>query len=136
MKRTIVLVLTLMLAGRSMTLAFIGSAGSTTPGAPPAAWLMPLIGDAVIGVSALIIAFLFARRSGIWVWTAIITWNVVGIWDALSAFVIHTTVPWPEFFMTQIFGSSMFFIASAMHVLIIILVNQTEVRQALLGITR
>ena len=132
MQRILVLIFTLILAGRAMTLAFISSAGSGLPGAPPAPWLMPLIGDAVIGITALLVAYLFWKKSGLWVWTAIIVWNSIGIWDAMSAFIIHHTAPWPEFFMTQIFGSSMFFIASAMHVAIIYLVNQPEIKKQLL----
>ena len=63
---------------------------------------MPLIGDAVIGLSALVVAYLIWKKRGLWVWTSVIVWNVVAIWDALSAFVIQTTNPWPEFFMLQL----------------------------------
>ncbi|MFK7848026.1 MAG: hypothetical protein AB8G77_22250 [Rhodothermales bacterium] len=122
-----------MLAGRSMTLAFISRAGGTMAGDPPAAWLMPLIGDAIIGIGALFVAFLFMKKKGLWVWTTLMIWNVVGIWDALSAFLIHLTVPWPAFFMTQIFGSSMFFMASVMHLIIIILLSQPKMKSAILG---
>ena len=126
--RIIMVVLTLMLAGRAMTLAFIGEAGSAVQGAAPSAWLMPLIGDAVIGVSALWIAYLIMRKTGLWVWTTIIVWNALAIWDALSAFIIHTTNPWPEFFMIQTFGISMFFMASAMHLIILILAWQPKMK--------
>ena len=123
-----ILLLTLMLSGRAMTLAFIGQAGGAHVGAPPATWLMPLIGDAIIGISALFIFYLVWRQSGLWVWTAVIVWNVVAIWDALSAYLIHLTDPWPDFFMIQLFGSSMFFAASAVHLLIIILATLPEFR--------
>lgn len=132
MYQRIILVLTLMLFGRSMTLIFLDRAGGTMPGDPPSAWLMPLIGDAVIGISALWIAYLILRKSGLWVWTAIIVWNSLAIWDALSAYIIHTTNPWPEFFMIELVGSSMFFVASAMHLMIIILACRPEVRAELL----
>ncbi len=127
------LVLTLLLAGRAMTLAFISSAGSGLPGDPPAAWLMPLLGDAIIGLTGLIVAYLLLRKRGLWVWGIVVTWNVVGVWDAVSAFVIHTTNPWPEFFMLKAVGPSMFFAASAMHVAIIVLACQPKMRVALLG---
>jgi len=116
------LTLTLMLSGRAMTLAFLGEVGAATPGAPPLAWLMPLVGDAFIGVAALPVAFLLWRGRGLAAWTAIVVWNVLGIWDALSAFLVHLTTPWPEFFMVQIFGASMFFAASAMHAVLVFLV--------------
>jgi hypothetical protein len=129
MKQKIILFLTLVLSGRAMTLAFISNAGGTNPGDPPAAWLMPLVGDAVIGISGLIVAYLLLKKTGLWVWTTIVVWNCVAIWDALSAFVIHTTNPWPEFFMIQWFGPSMFFAAAGMHLAIIILATHSEVKE-------
>lgn len=128
MTKKIMLFLTLMLCGRAMTLAFIARAGGSGLGDPPAAWLMPLIGDAVIGVSGLWIAYLIINKTGLWVWATILVWNAVAIWDALSAYIVHKTSPWPDFFMTEIFGSSMFFVAALMHFAIIVLLNQREIR--------
>ena len=128
MKNKLLLFLTLMLCGRAMTLAFITRAGGADPGDPPAAWLMPLIGDAVIGVTGLSIAYLILNKTGLWVWTSILIWNALAIWDALSAFIVHKTTPWPGFFMTETFGSSMFFAASLLHLAIIALLNQQEVK--------
>ena len=132
-QRTILLPITLLLSGRAMTLAFIGDAGSGAAGDPPAAWLMPLVGDAVIGISALAIAYLVVRGRGLGAWTAIVVWNIIGIWDALSAFLVHESVPWPDFFMIETVGSSMFFAASAMHLTIIVLACQPDIRRTLVN---
>jgi len=126
-RRTLVAI-TLLLSGRAMTLAFIADAGDGAPGSPPAAWTMPLLGDAIIGMAALAIAFLIVRRTGLWVWAAIVVWNSLGIWDALAAFLVHRSVPWPDFFMIEAFGSSMFFAAAAMHLVAIWLVSHPEQR--------
>ena len=115
MHRTLLLIMTLMLSGRAMTLAFIHRAGGMAPGDPPAAWLMPLIGDAVIGLSGLAMVVVILRGRGLWAWTTLVVWNFLAIWDAFSAYAIHLTNPWPDFFMIKIFGASMFFAASAMH---------------------
>lgn len=133
MQQKIMLILTLMLSGRAMTLAFIHRAGAGGPGDPPAAWLMPLVGDAVIGLSGLLIAYLIVRKTGLWVWAAIVVWNSLAIWDALSAYAISTTNPWPEFFMLQLVGVSMFFAASAMHLAILVLACRSEQRERLIG---
>lgn len=133
LQQKIMLVLTVMLSGRAMTLAFLHRVGGTMPGDPPPAWLMPLVGDAIIGLSALLVAFWIAKKVGLWVWAAIIVWNAVAIWDAFSAFAVHLTNPWPEFFMIQIFGPLMFFAAAAMHVAIIVLACPPEMRKQLVG---
>ena len=126
--RNVMGVLTLMMAGRMMTLAFLHRAGRGLEGDPPAAWLMPLIGDAVIGATALVVAWLIWTKRGLWVWATIIAWNVAGLWDALSAYIVSATVPWPEFFMLQTFGASMFFVASGMHVAILWMAWRPEIR--------
>ena len=51
MRQKIILVLTLMLSGRAMTLAFLHRAGGEAPGDPPIAWFMPLLGDAIVGLT-------------------------------------------------------------------------------------
>jgi hypothetical protein len=53
--------------------------------------------------------------------------------DALFAFVVHQSVPWPEFFMIETFGSAMFFAANAMHFLNIWIVTRDGVRDHFLG---
>jgi len=128
MHRKITLILTLMLAGRAMTLAFLYRVGGDSPGDPPIAWLMPLLGDAIVGLFGFAVAYLIWRCRGLFAWTTIVVWNTVAIWDALSAYIIHLTVPWPEFFMIQLFGASMFFAASAMHAIILVLVCREPLR--------
>ena len=126
--RFVLLVMTLTLSGRAMTLAFIGAAGDGGLGDPPSAWLMPLVGDAIVGITALAVAYLVVRGRGLAAWTTIVVWNVVGIWDALSAFLVQQSEPWPEFFMIKTFGSSMFIAASAMHLINLWLVSRDDVR--------
>ena len=127
-QRTVLLTITLLLAGRAMTLAFIADAGSGAIGDPPAVWLMPLVGDAIIGLSAFLIAYLIARGHGLGAWTLIVVWNSIGIWDALAAFLVHRSVPWPEFFMIELFGPSMFLAATAMHIANLYLITRVPLR--------
>lgn len=134
MQKTIILVLTLLLTGRAMTLAFIHRAGGGGVGDPPIAWLMPLIGDSVVSLSGLVIAYLIWTRRGLITWTLVVVWNAIAIWDAMSAYIVHLTVPWPEFFMVQLFGSSMFFMASAMHLVILNMAVRDPLRSELIGV--
>ncbi len=128
MKRKIVLVLTVMAAGRAMTLAFIARAGDGGAGDPPEAWLMPLVGDAAIGLAAIAIAFGLWKLRSLGIWLAAVVWSSIGAFDALAAYVVEIQTPWPEFFMLEIFGRSMFFAATALHLVIIGLLLSPEVR--------
>ena len=128
MKKTIIVVLTLMASGRAMTLAYIARAGDGGAGDPPKAWLMPLIGDAAVGLAALAVAWLIWKRPTPSTWLGAVVWSAIAIFDALAAFVVETSAPWPEFFMLEIFGRSMFFLATAMHVVILYLLLQPDVR--------
>ncbi len=128
MKFKIALTLTALAAGRAMTLAFIARAGDGGAGDPPEAWLMPLIGDAFVGITAIAIALAMWRKPTPAVWVAAMMWNAVAAFDALAAYVVEITTPWPEFFMLELLGRSMFFAAAAMHVVITYLLTSVEVR--------
>jgi hypothetical protein len=58
----------------------------------------------------------------------------LAIWDALSAFIIHKTAPWPSFFMIQTIGSGMFFAAALMHAVCLYLVCRLGTRRSFLGL--
>lgn len=123
-------VITLILAGRAMTIAFLWRVGGTGQGDPPDAWLMPLLGDAVVGVSALAVAFLIWSRPGPWAWTTVIVWNAIGAWDAVSAYLVNVAEPWPEFFMLELLGESMFFAAALMHIALIVFTSRPPIRES------
>ena len=131
MKFRVLMVLVLMASGRAMTLAFIGRAGDGGAGDPPEAWLMPLIGDAFIGVAALAVAWLLWKSPSRTTWLIAIVWSALGAFDALAAFIVETSAPWPEFFMLELVGRPMFFAAAAMHALIIYLLVSPEVEERL-----
>ncbi len=89
---------------------------------------MPLIGDALVGVTALLVAWLLWKRPGLAFWVFAIAWSSVAAFDALAAFVVDTTDPWPEFFMLELFGRSMFFAAVLLLIAIIWLLSSDEIR--------
>ena len=127
MKLKLVLALTVMAAGRAMSLAFIGRAGDGGPGDPPDAWLMPLVGDAVVGLAAVVVAAMIWKRPTPATWVIAVVWSAIGAFDALAAYVVEVSTPWPEFFMLEIFGRTMFFAAAAMNVAIIFLLTRADV---------
>ena len=125
----VALALIVMAAGRAMTIAFIGRAGAGGPGDPPAAWLMPLVGDAIVGVGALVVAILVWRFRNPTSWLISVVWSAIGAFDALAAYLVEISAPWPDFFMLEIFGRSMFIAAIAMQLLIIALLTRVEITE-------
>ena len=120
--------LTLISSGRAMTLAFIARAGDGGPGDPPEAWLMPLIGDAAVGLTAPLVAWLLWQRPSPTTWIVAISWSTVAAFDAVAAFIVDVSTPWPEFFMLEVFGRAMFFAAAGLHIVIIVLLMRPATR--------
>lgn len=124
--RKIALVLIVMATGRAMTIPFIHRAGDGGVGDPPDAWLMPLIGDAAIGLAAIAVAMLVLRSPSPSTWVFAISWSAIGAFDAVAAFLIEATTPWPEFFMLELVGRPMFVGAVVLHVAIIALLMRPD----------
>ena len=123
-----VAILTLMASGRAMTLAFVSRAGDGGAGDPPAAWLMPLLGDAIVGLGAVLVGFLLWRRPSPATWLIAVVWDSVAIFDAGAAYLIDLAEPWPAFFMLELFGRSMFLGAILLHLTIFALLMGDTVR--------
>ena len=131
MRLKALIALTALAIGRAMTLPFIGRAGDGGVGDPPEAWLMPLVGDAAIGIAAIGVTVLLLVRRSVATWAIAIGFHTVAAFDAVAALLIELSTPWPEFFMIQIFGRSMFLAATAMHVAALALLASTDVRSQL-----
>jgi hypothetical protein len=92
---------------------------------------MPLLGDAFVGLAAVLVVVLLLKRPFPAAWLIAVVWSALAILDALAAFVVETTAPWPEFFMIEVFGRSMFFAAIAMHIVILVLLLRPDHRSQL-----
>ncbi len=125
---SIVLGLTVMSAGRAMTIGWLHRVGGGQAGDPPAAWLMPLVGDALVGLTALVVAYLLWRRPTPASWMIAMIWTAIAAFDALAALLVEIAVPWPDFVMLELFGRSMFVAAALIHVVIFVLLSRPEVR--------
>lgn len=128
MKRHVVIALTLLAGGRAMTLGYVTRAGDGAAGDPPREWLMPLIGDAAIGLTAFVVAYMIWRRPTSVTWLLAVVWSALAIFDAAAAYIVETTAPWPEFFMIELFGRSMFLAAIVMHLVILALLVERHTR--------
>lgn len=125
--------LTLLMAMRMMTVAHVAAAGSGLPGAPPAPWLLPLLGDAVIGLTAIPVALLAWKGRGLLAWTAVVVWNALAAWDSISAFLVNHASPWNDFDLLRAFGPSMFFVSAAVNLVMLAGVAAPRLRAEFLG---
>ena len=57
-----------------------------------------------------------------------VVWSAIAAFDALAAYVVDVATPWPEFFMLEIFGRSMFVLAIALHLVVAALLVDRETR--------
>lgn len=111
-----------------MTLAFLHRVGDGGPGDPPDAWLMPLVGDAIVGISAVAVAALLWWRPSPTSWLVAVVWTALAAFDAFAAWLVEISTPWPDFFMLELAGRAMFPAAMALHVVILVLLLHPEVR--------
>lgn len=123
----LLIAVTLMATGRAMTIAFLARVGDGGPGDPPAAWLMPLLGDATIGLTAPLVAYLLWKQRTQLTWLIAVIWASLAIFDAVAAFVVESSVPWPEFFMLRAFGNWMFLMAVMLHMLGLYLLGRRSI---------
>ena len=124
----IIRVLTLMAVGRAMTLGWIHRVGDGGPGDPPEAWLMPLVGDAFVGITALMVAMLLFRQLTMRTWTIAVVWTSIAAFDAFAALLVEVSVPWPDFVMLRLFGRGMFVAAAVLHLIVLWLLTRGSTR--------
>jgi len=60
-------------------------------------------------------------------WLVAVVWTVVAAFDALAAWLVEISSPWPDFFMLELAGRTMFPVAIALHVVILVLLLQPEI---------
>ncbi len=91
---------------------------------------MPLVGDAAIGLTAPIVAFMLWRMPSARSWLIAVVWTSIAAFDAAAAWLVEVSSPWPEFFMLEIFGRAMFPAAIALHVTILAMLLRSTERAA------
>ena len=123
------IVLVVMSVRRAGTLAFSLRVGYGGPSDPPDAWLLPLVGDAVVGVAAIGVAIALWRQRTPTTWLVAIVWSAIAAFDALAAFLVEVSVPYPDFFLLETVGRPAFFAAATMHIVIIVLLHRPDVRR-------
>ena len=127
---TLIVVLSAIMVYRISTLNAIQFLGSEAP----LGWVVPFTGDAFMGITALIVAYLLLKKRGLAVWTIGVTWQIVGIKDYISGIMLSFVdpitgpiFPGPEFptFVMILFLT----IGMLIQISVIYLLSRPNVRQ-------
>ena len=79
-------------SGLFLTLGVIGS-----PRSASSDWTIAFLGDFVIGITALILAYKIWRKPTALLWGILLAWNAVGIFDLFGALSHSFTAPFSPF---------------------------------------
>ena len=73
-------------------------------GAPPE-WVLALVGDFIIGTTALFLVFFILKKPSYLIWVLLLSWNILGLIDLLGAIRTSLLVPFgpiPEIGLTSL----------------------------------
>ncbi len=79
-------------SGLFLTLGVIGS-----PRSASSDWTIAFLGDFVIGITALILAYKIWKKPSALLWGILLAWNAVGIFDLFGALSHSFTAPFSPF---------------------------------------
>lgn len=85
----IAVAITAIQAWRVSAISYLMKVGDSVP----VIWSIPFKGDSFIGITALIVAFLLARRRGLNIWMIGIIWQVIGLVDLYVAMETQLLAP-------------------------------------------
>ena len=73
--------------------------------AAPSEWVLPLIGDFIIGTTAFFLVYGILKKPSYLIWVLLLSWNVLGLVDLLGAIRTSLIVPFgpiPEIGLTSL----------------------------------
>ena len=99
-------------------------------GAPPE-WVLALIGDFIIGTTALFLVYAILKKPSSLVWVLLLSWNILGLIDLFSAIRTSLLVPFgpiPEMGLTSVGVRSILFLNTFLQISCIYLLFKDSVR--------
>ena len=100
-------------------------------GAPPE-WVLALIGDFIIGTTALFLVYGILKKPSYLIWVLLLSWNVLGLVDLLGAIRTSLLVPFgpiPEVGLTNVGVRSILFLNTFLQISCIYLLSKESVRK-------
>ena len=99
-------------------------------GAPPE-WILALIGDFIIGTTALFLVYFILKKPSYLIWILLLSWNILGLIDLLGAIRTSLLVPFgpiPEVGLTSVGVRSILFLNTFLQISCIYLLFKESVR--------
>ena len=99
-------------------------------GAPPE-WVLALIGDFIIGTTALFLVYFILKKPSYLIWVLLLSWNILGLIDLLGAIRTSLLVPFgpiPEMGLTSLGVRSILFLNTFLQISCIYLLFKESVR--------
>ena len=99
-------------------------------GAPPE-WVLALIGDFIIGTTALFLVYFILKKPSYLIWILLLSWNILGLIDLLGAIRTSLLVPFgpiPEVGLTSLGVRSILILNTFLQISCIYLLFKDSVR--------
>ena len=99
-------------------------------GAPPE-WILALIGDFIIGTTALFLVYFILKKPSYLIWILLLSWNILGLIDLLGAIRTSLLVPFgpiPEVGLTSLGVRSILILNTFLQISCIYLLFKESVR--------
>ena len=109
---------------RIVALTLLPQVGSS-PVSSPISWIIPFLGDSIVGLTAPILAVLLWWKKGLAVWTTGIVWTVFGTWDLFTGLILENVNPWLN---NPLGGSTRFIPFFVLSFLNLYLLSRSDVR--------
>ena len=98
----------------------------------PSEWIVPFVGDFIIGITALFLVYYIIKKPSAILWGLLLSWNVLGLFDLFGAIVISFIVPYeplPEIGLTTLGVRFILSLNTLIQISSIYLLFQTDIKE-------
>ena len=98
----------------------------------PSEWLVSLVGDFIIGITALFLVYHIIKKPSAILWGLLLSWNVLGLFDLFGAIVISFIIPYeplPEIGLTTLGVRFILSLNTLIQISSIYLLFQTDIKE-------
>ena len=98
----------------------------------PSKWIVPFVGDFIIGITALFLVYYIIKKPSAILWGLLLSWNVLGLFDLFGAIVISFIIPYeplPEIGFNALAVRSILSLNTLLQISSIYLLFQKDIKE-------